>query len=214
MKATSAAILASLCASVPALALAQNAVPTTPVYGSPASAGQSSGSGITMPYQRNFWGHVGLSAGRSELDARCPAGLSCDDNDTAWRIYGGGRFNNVIGGELGYVNFGEFSAGPGSIESHGIDLALVAGVPFGTNQNWSVFGKLGVLYSWTDVGGIPGIAGRDEEGFGGRYGVGLQMGITQNWAVRADWDRYRIRVPGEGRENVDTLMVGAQYTFR
>ena len=32
-------------------------------------------------------------------------------------------------------------------------------------------------------------------------------------SVRADVDRYRVRLP-EGREQVDTFMLGGQYTFR
>jgi hypothetical protein len=39
------------------------------------------------------------------------------------------------------------------------------------------------------------------------------MGITPNWAVRADVDRYRVRLP-EGRQDLDTFTLGAQYTFR
>ena len=34
-----------------------------------------------------------------------------------------------------------------------------------------------------------------------------------NW--KADWDRYRFKLPAAGgdRENIDSLMIGAQYTF-
>lgn len=201
MKAISAAMLASACV-FPGVALAQS-----------ASTGQSSGTGLTMPYQSTFWGHAGLSLGRSELGARCPAGQRCDNTDTVWRLYGGGRFNNIFGGEVGYVNFGDFARGGGETEAQGLDFTLVAGVPFGSNQNWAVFGKLGTIYSWTDVSGVGTLRTGDAEGFSPRYGVGLQMGITPNWAVRADIDRYRVRLP-EGRQDMDTFTLGAQYTFR
>ena len=43
---------------------------------------------------------------------------------------------------------------------------------------------------------------------------GAQMGVTKNWAVRLDLDRYRPKFPGNtGRENLDTLMLGVQYSF-
>lgn len=217
MKAIPAAMLTALCTALPGMALGQTTT-TTPVYGSSAtdaSAGQttsSSGSGWTMPYQRGFWGHAGLSVGRSELNADCTPGFACDDSDVAWRAFAGGRFNNAIGAEVAYLNLGKFRRGGGETESHGLDFALVAGVPFGTNNNWSVFGKLGTYYGWNDVSGI-GVASGDDEGFSPRLGIGLQMGLNENWALRADLDRYRVRLPG-GREDVDTLMLGAQYTFR
>ena len=200
MRAISAAVLASACV-FPAAALAQS-----------ASTGQSSGTGLTMPYERNFWGNAGLSLGKSQFDGRCPGGQRCDNTDTVWRLYGGGRFNNVFGGEAAYVNFGDFSRGGGETEAHGLDFTLVAGIPFGSNRNWSVFGKLGTIYSWTDVSGT-GLRTGDGEGFSPRFGVGLQMGITPNWSVRADLDRFQVRLP-EGREDVDTFLLGAQYTFR
>jgi hypothetical protein len=203
MKANYAAVLAAVCVSLPGgAALAQS-----------ASTGQSSGTGLTMPYERNFWGHAGLSLGRSELGASCPGGLACDNRDTVWRLYGGGRFNNAIGGEVGYVNFGDFSRAGGETDAHGLDFTLVAGIPFGSNQNWSIFGKLGTVYTWSDVSGVAPLRTGDAEGFSPRFGVGLQMGITPNWSVRADIDRYRVRLP-EGREDVDTFLLGAQYTFR
>ena len=170
-------------------------------------------TGWTMPYERGFWGHAGLSLGRSELDIACPTGRTCDDTEQAFRAYVGGRFNNTVGGEVAYIKFGDFTRGGGETDVEGVDLALMAGIPFG--NNWSVFGKLGAVYSQVDVTGTaPGLATGGENGWGPRYGVGLQMGLTENWAIRADYDRYRIKVPGNDRENVDTLLIGAQYTFR
>jgi OOP family OmpA-OmpF porin len=171
------------------------------------------GSGLTMPYERNFWGHLGLSLGKSELDANCPGGLRCDQTDTTWRVYGGGRFNNIFGGEIGYTDFGDFTRGGGETDANSFDFTLLAGIPFGANQNWSVFGKLGIAYTRADVSSVvPGISG-DEDGWGPRFGVGLQAGLSRNWAVRADWDRTRVQLR-EGDGDIDSFTLGAQYTFR
>lgn len=201
MKAISAAMLASACV-FPGVALAQS-----------ASAGQSSGSGLTMPYQSTFWGHAGLSLGKSELGARCPAGQRCDNTDTVWRLYGGGRFNNIFGGEIGYTDFGDFTRGGGETDAQGVDFTLLAGVPFGSNQNWAVFGKLGVAYTHSDVTGVAPFVTGDEDGWGPRYGLGVQAGLTRNWAIRADWDRTEIQLR-QGDGDIDTFTLGAQYTFR
>lgn len=197
LHATTAALVVAAGAALPSVAIAQQ---------------QQQDTGWTMPYQRSFWGHAGLSLGRSELDITCPAGAACDDTEQAFRAFVGGRFNNTIGGEIAYIKFGDFTRGGGETDVEGVDLALMAGIPFG--NNWSIFGKLGGIYSQVDVTGTaPGLATGGEKGWGPRAGVGLQMGLTENWAIRADYDRYRIKVPG-GRENVDTFLIGAQYTFR
>jgi hypothetical protein len=164
---------------------------------------------LRMPYQRDFWGYAGATIGRSSLES-CP-GIACDRRDTAYRLFGGGRFNDIVGLEAGYLNLGRFQGGGGAIESHGIDLALTAGIPIMTNS--SLFAKLGGAYMRSEVtapGG--GIAGGKDSGWGPRFGLGAQVGLGGNWALRADWDRYKIDLPGSDRR-VDTFTVGAQYRF-
>ena len=165
-----------------------------------------------MPYQSGFWGHAGASVGQSELKLGCPPGGSCDDKDTAYRVFAGGRFNRTFGLELGLVSYGTFDRGGGETDGWGLDIPLLLGLPIGANS--SVFGKAGVHYSRMDVGGNPALMQTGEEsGWGPRYGLGAQIGLTPQWAIRGDWDRYHVRFPGT-KDDVDTLTVGAQYTFR
>jgi OOP family OmpA-OmpF porin len=166
-----------------------------------------------MPYERGFWGHAGISAGRGKLDASCPAGFECDLKDNrVFRAYAGGRFNNAIGLELGAINIGDYSRGGGTTDGWGVDAALVAGLPIGANS--AIFGKLGVIYARTEVAGIAPTLNRGKErGFGGRWGVGAQLGLTKEWALRADYDRFLLPLPGD-HEDLDVFMLGVQYTFR
>jgi OOP family OmpA-OmpF porin len=165
-----------------------------------------------MPHERGFWGHVGLSFGESRLDVGCPSGFGCDDKDQFWKLYGGGRFNNIFGLELGAMNFGKFSRGGGETDGWGADVALLAGVPIGANS--AIFGKLGVVYARTEVSGVaPDLTTGKERGFGGRWGVGGQLGVTKNWALRADFDRYRVPFPGS-HEDLEAWTLGVQYTIR
>jgi OmpA-OmpF porin, OOP family len=167
---------------------------------------------VRMPYERGFWGHAGLSIGRSEFKESCPAGFPCDDQDQTFRAFAGGRFNNTFGGEVGIVNIGKFQRGGGTTDGWGLDFALTAGVPIGANS--SIFGKLGAFYGRTEVSGTaPGLNTGKERGWGPRFGIGGQIGLTPNWAVRADLDRYRVALP-RGKDDVDTLTLGVQYTFR
>jgi OmpA-OmpF porin, OOP family len=196
---------ATLCIASAGIAQAQQTTPPPP---------PGSDTGFRLPYERGFWGHVGINAGRSRLrGSPCVSGFSCDDRDTMWRAYAGGKFNNAIGAEIGYLDLGKFERGGGKTDAHGADIAFLAGIPLG--QNWSIFGKLGTAYLRTNVTGATGAAltTGHESGWGPRYGIGVQAGITRNWAVRVDADRYRIQLPG-AKENVDTLTAGVQYSFR
>src|SRR3954471_8968815 len=53
---------------------------------------------------------VGGSIGQSKNNLSCPAGSSCDDSDTAFRVFGGYNFNKNFGAELGYADLGKFTA--------------------------------------------------------------------------------------------------------
>ena len=45
-------------------------------------------------------------------------------------------------------------------------------------------------------------------------GFGAQVEVAKNWTLRVDLDRYRQKFPGaNGRENLDTVMLGVQYTL-
>jgi hypothetical protein len=200
VRSTIAASAAALVLTLPGLAAAQAQSPTA-----------RTGDDWRMPYQSGFWGTAGLSVGQSELDASCPAGFQCDDKDQAFRLHFGGRFNNAIGLELGLLHIGRFQRGGGESDGYGIDAALVAGVPIGANS--AIFGKLGAIYARTDMDGPAFAETGSERGWGGRYGIGGQIGLTPQWALRADWDRYRLKFR-DGKEDLDTVMLGVQYTFR
>jgi hypothetical protein len=55
-------------------------------------------------------GYVGGTFGVSNLDADCSGTTSCDNNGSAFKIYGGYNFNRNVGIEGGYLDFGKASA--------------------------------------------------------------------------------------------------------
>src|SRR6185503_20054587 len=159
MKPLSQATLVALGLALAAPALAQQTTTTTT-------------DTWRMPHERGFWGHAGISFGQSKLDdPNCQPGFGCDDKDQAFKLYGGGRFNNTFGLELGVLNFGKFATNGGEIDGWGADAALLAGIPIGSNS--AIFGKLGVIYARTEVSAAPGLIGVNtgkERVFGGRWG--------------------------------------------
>jgi hypothetical protein len=181
----------------------------------PAAAQQQpADTGWRMPYESGFWGHAGISAGRADIDGLgCAPGTACDTEGNHVRAYAGGRFNNAFGLEVGAMNFGNFTINGGEADGWGVDVALVAGLPIGDNS--AVFAKAGFLYSDMEVeGAVAGFPNGKESGFGPRIGIGGQLGLGKNWALRADLDRYRLDFPGGREEDIDAVTVGVQYTFR
>lgn len=205
---TSAAI-AALGLGIAAPSLAQSPPQTT----APQTTDPQTTDTWRMPYERGFWGHVGISFGQSKLDdVTCTPGLRCDDKDQAFKLYAGGRFNNIFGLEFGVLNIGKFFANGGEADGWGADAALIAGIPIGANS--AIFGKAGVIYARTEISATaPVITEGKERGWGGRWGVGAQLGLTKDWALRADFDRYRLPFPGDHRD-LETMMLGVQYTIR
>src|SRR3954447_2244619 len=88
--------------------------------------------------------YAGAAVGQSKT-ADCPGGGSCDDKDTAYRIFGGYKFHPNIAVEGGYSPLGEtsssFPGGNVTAEANAWDLVGVGIFPLG--NNFSVFGKLG-----------------------------------------------------------------------
>jgi OmpA-OmpF porin, OOP family len=169
-------------------------------------------SPMTATPSRAPW-YGGISVGESKLDNSCVGGFSCDDKDTAYRLFAGTKFNRWLGVEIGGTYFGKWERAGGQTEAWAADIAATAGVEIARNS--SIFAKVGAAYTQTEVTGTAlGLATGKESDWSPRYGVGGQIGLSQNWAVRADWDRYQ-NVTFRGREeDVDVWMLGVQYSFR
>jgi OOP family OmpA-OmpF porin len=193
----------------PSLALA------AAVVSLPSQAQQPSNppSPATSSAMRQPW-YGGISVGQSKLNNACVDPFSCDDKDTAYRLFAGTHFNRWLGLELGAANLGKWDRAGGQTKAWAADITGTAGIPLGSNA--SVFAKLGAAYTQSDVSGTaPGLETGKEHDWSPRYGVGGQLGLSQNWALRADWDRYQnVSFRGGGDEDVDIFSVGLQYTFR
>jgi len=188
-----------------AMILAAAAAAALTALSAQAQQTNNAGNGFRMPYQSGWWGYAGISGGISEY-RNCPIG-SCDKRDDAWKVYGGGNFNQTFGGEISYVDLGSLIYSGGSADANGINLSLTAGFPLGRAS--SLFAKVGSIYSRTRASGFAAGTERD---WGLSYGVGATLGFTDHWQGRIDWDRYRVSYVGRDSD-VDALTVGVQYRF-
>ena len=173
---------------------------------------QNTGS-TPVPWQGDFWSILGVGVGASKFHSDCAGNFTCDNRDTAWKVFAGGRFNRYFGMEFGYNDFGKVDQNGGRTKAFAANLSLVAALPIG--DRFDVFAKGGGAYGRTDVSSDAslGLAGGTKSNFEGTYGVGASYAITRNWMVRADWDRFNLDFVGQGKHDVDTATASLQYRF-
>lgn len=164
--------------------------------------------------------YMGASVGSAERKDACGsivAGGSCDEKDTAWRLFGGYQINRNFAAELGYHDLGQItsSAGTASATSKArlVDLVGIAAYPF--MNVLSVYGKLGGYYAKTELSSNITGAGGDETNTGLTYGAGLQWDATRNLGVRAELQRYdNVGGSRTGEGDINVVSVGALWRFQ
>ncbi|HEX7043747.1 MAG TPA: outer membrane beta-barrel protein [Burkholderiales bacterium] len=158
-------------------------------------------------------GFVGLGVGSSSLVDENDAmpGANVDDSDTGWKVFGGYSFNELLAVEVGYVDFGEFSAATGSWEATGINVSALGTWPLGSE--FSLLGKVGAN-RW-DAERRLGATSGDDTGTDILYGVGLQYDFTDQIGGRFEWERFaNVGEPGvTGESDLDLLSVSVAYKF-
>ena len=152
--------------------------------------------------------YVGGTVGQSRWSPAC---TTCDNKDSALRVFGGYQVNRIFAAEVGYANFGETRGTGVLVKGASWDASLVAGWPVGGVL--SVFGRLGAYRANVKGGGT--LAGQQHDNYGLTYGLGAQLDVTQNVGLRIDWQEYT-GVGGAGIPDSDIRLIsaGALWRFR
>ena len=168
--------------------------------------------------------YIGAAGGASHVNGGCSAGVSCDNNDTAWKIYGGWTFPGDFAAEVTYYDLGKFTASAGGVSASlkgsywGLGGAWLP--QFGTS-GWGAAVRLGAAYGEgkLDATGFGSETRNDWHPYGG---LGVSYAFSKNLKVEADLDFTKIGSqftdPGTGitakaTDTVRTYMGGATYTF-
>lgn len=162
-----------------------------------------------LPY--TSYGYAGFNVGSADYErGGCLPGASCDGNDTGFKLFAGGQLNRVLGLELSYLDLGKVGRNDGSTSAKGINLGLLVNAPIGL---LNLYGKLGVVFGWTHISSSrPSVLVGKEADFNISYGLGVQVDLSRNWAIRADWDSYRLQF-ADGRDSVDLYSLGVVYKY-
>jgi OmpA-OmpF porin, OOP family len=170
---------------------------------------------------------VGGSIGQSKFKADC-AGASCDDTDTAFRVFGGYMFNKNFGAELGYADLGKLTAtasvsgasASADLKSTAWDLVAVGVLPFA--EKFNAYGKIGMYMADTKLNGtasafgLTGSASSSKSNSDLTYTIGAGYDFNKNLGLRVEWQKYS-KVGSDdvgGKNDIDVYGVGVVYRFK
>lgn len=183
------------------------------------AAAMASALSLSSPASAGFFDFtlapfVGASVGQSSFDISCPAGNSCDDTDTAWKLYGGLEVNEYIQMEFGYADLGEAKvSGPNEAtrEVNGMTIQVIGNLAL--NPSFSLIGRGGMNILNLEVNEPSANDGDTDVAWS--LGLGAQYNFTKSLGLRVEWERY-FKVGDEdttGDVDIDLLSAGLVYKF-
>lgn len=153
-------------------------------------------------------------------------GFTADNRDKAYRIFGGYQFNRYFGVEAGYFNLGKFGYSTtttptgrldGQIKLDGPHLDLVGTLPM--TERLSFLARVGVngarardQFTGSGAVGVLNANPRKTEA-NYKLGAGLQYAFSPGFAMRGEFDRYRVNDAIGNKGDVDTVTVSLVFPF-
>jgi OmpA-OmpF porin, OOP family len=175
--------------------------------------------------------YVELSGGQAQVKKFCDGVVgTCDDNGTGFKVFIGHNFTANVGGEIGYVNFGNVKGTDNSLgfpvtaeaKAQAFGGSVVGILPF---DALSLFGKAGAYYTHTSVDASA--LGISLSGSGNKFvpelGVGVRYMFNNQFGFRVEFERFfglgDIDVSGGGvtahldKTDVDMFSAGVEFHF-
>lgn len=163
---------------------------------------------------------LGIDGGRAEARSACDNVINCSSDDTAARVSLGWQFTPMIGLEAGYSSFGTvfesrnntFSANQ---DANAWTLSLLGTIPIA--DRFGIYGRVGAARFDNDTSGtglVQGVPVNNDNRTKPYFGAGLKFGLTDNVALRAEYQRYKdLANIGGIRDDVDAWSGGVVFTF-
>ncbi len=184
----------------------------------------------------NFYGGAGLGLYKNDLSSSdfdqafatngISSDTSVDDNATAWKVFGGYRFNQYVAVELGYQDFGDFDAKTrvlspisGTVKTNTDVDAFNLSVNLGTSitDELAVFAKLGYMdwnadiKSKASINGVNSSTHNSDNGSDFIWGLGFSYKINDSFDLRGDWDR--LSLGSDINIDYDAYSMSIQFNF-
>ena len=158
--------------------------------------------------------YVDLNVGRSDYSLGNGIGVwDSSEGDTTYTARIGSYFNDNLGMEMGYTDFGTINRAGGSTRARGLSFSLVGKYP--VTPAFNLLGKIGTTYSDTDVSSSPssGVAAGNATGFGLSYGLGVEYSFTPQWSALLQYESHDLKFAGDNKERVGVTTLGVRYHF-
>ena len=170
-------------------------------------------------------GYMGASIGQAYYKHTCdgaPAGISCNNNDTALRLFGGYQWKPGFAMELGFHMLGTVAA-EGSGPATATQTAEVSAIDFVYAGSWaignrySLLAKLGFYTGKVAVDATPPGASRGWESWRTNditYGAGVGYALTDRADFRFEWQHFGHFGTGNPPAlDIHLFSLGAVYRF-
>jgi OOP family OmpA-OmpF porin len=153
-------------------------------------------------------------------------GITRDEDDFAYKLFGGYQFNRNFALEGGYFNLGKFgftsTTSPsgtlvGDIKIHGVNLDAVGTLPI--TERWSALGRVGAQYahtrdSFVGTGAVTVLnPSPSKRRIDYKFGGGVQYEINRMLLLRLEAERYRINDAVGNHGGINMLSLGLVFTL-
>jgi OmpA-OmpF porin, OOP family len=181
------------------------------------------GLGVCEPASAQSAGsyYAGASLGQSQYRNTCEfVDGSCDDKDSAYRIFGGYNFSPSMAVEVAYGDYGRLlvdgSSGgvPANFEAtiEALDVSVLPA--WVLSERLALFGRFGMYRSKVQVHDLGGGGSESERNSAWTYGFGVRWSFGGAVSLRAEWQRYdNIGGSSTGEDDIDFISAGVILQF-
>lgn len=165
--------------------------------------------------------YAGASLGQAQFRKSCSAfDGSCDDKDTAYRIFGGYNISPALAVEAAYGDYGRLlvdgTAGglPTNFEAtvEALDVSVLPA--WVLSERFAIFGRFGIYRSKVQVNDLSGGGSESERNSAWTYGFGVRWSFGRAISLRAEWQRYdNIGGSSTGEDDIDFISAGVVLQF-
>lgn len=193
---------------------------------------------LAVAADSGWLGGLSIGQSRAEIDEEriaaqlsaaglAPTSMQEDEKDTAFKVFGGYKFNRYFALEGGYFDLGRFgftaateTAGTysGDIKLRGWNVDAVGILPI--TEAFSALGRVGANYaqatdSFSGSGAIatPADPSPSKRDTNYKLGLGVQYDITDSLGLRGEWERYRINDAIGNDGDIDMYSIGLVAMF-
>jgi len=149
--------------------------------------------------------YLGGAIGQSDASSFCGGASGCENNDTAWKLFGGYKLLEKVSVEGAYLNLGDIRKDGQSSDVQGYGGYAVGALP--VTEKFEALAKVGGVYWKSDN------SDGNESGFSLAYGVGAKMTLNETTKLRAEWEKVTdVETSDTDKSDISMLTIGVELS--